>query len=37
MIELTSARLSAPLEGALKALWIALVLLAAGLVVVHPS
>jgi hypothetical protein len=36
VIELTSASLSAPLEGALKALWIALVLLAAGLVVVHP-
>jgi hypothetical protein len=36
VIELTSASLSAPLEGALKALWIALVLLAAGLVAVHP-
>ena len=37
VIELTSAGLSAPLDGALNALWIALVLLAAGLVVVHPS
>ena len=36
VIELTSAGLSSPLEGALKALWIALVLLAAGLVAVHP-
>ncbi len=36
VIELTTASLSAPLEGALKALWIALVLLAAGLVAVHP-
>src|SRR5262249_25221264 len=36
VIELTSAGLSAPLEGALKALWIALVLLAVGLVAVHP-
>ena len=36
VIELTSASLSAPLEGALKALWIALVLLAVGLVAVHP-
>jgi hypothetical protein len=35
VIELTSAGLSAPLEGALKALWIALVLLAVGLVAVH--
>lgn len=34
-IELTRARLSAPLEGALSALWLALVLLAAGLVVVR--
>ena len=30
VIELTRAGLSAPLEGALNALWIALVLLAAG-------
>src|SRR5580700_7523359 len=36
VIELSSAGLSAPLDGALNALWIALVLLAAGLVVVHP-
>ncbi len=36
VIELTSASISAPLENALKALWIALVLLAAGLVAVHP-
>jgi hypothetical protein len=35
-IELTRAGLSAPYENALKALWIALVLLAAGLVAVHP-
>jgi hypothetical protein len=35
VIELTGAGLSAPLEGALKALWIALVLLAVGLVAVH--
>lgn len=35
-IELTRASLSAPYENALKALWIALVLLAAGLVAVHP-
>jgi len=35
VIELTRAGLSAPLEGALKALWIALVLLAAALVAVH--
>lgn len=34
-LELTRARLSAPLEGALSALWLALVLLAAGLVVVR--
>jgi len=34
-LELTSARLSAPLEGALSALWLALVLLAAGLVAVR--
>jgi hypothetical protein len=32
VLELTPARLSAPLEGALSALWLALVLLAAGLV-----
>jgi hypothetical protein len=32
VIELTKARLSAPLEGALSLLWIALVLLAAGLI-----
>ncbi len=36
VIELTRAGLSAPYEKALKALWIALVLLAAGLVAVHP-
>jgi hypothetical protein len=36
VIELTRASLSAPYENALKALWIALVLLAAGLVAVHP-
>ena len=35
VIELTERGLSAPLEGALKALWIALVLLAAALVAVH--
>lgn len=35
VIELTRAGLSAPLEGALKSLWIALVLLAAALVAVH--
>jgi hypothetical protein len=34
-IELTTARLAAPLEGALSALWLALVLLAAGLVIVR--
>ncbi len=34
-LELTSSRLSAPLEGALSALWLALVLLAAGLVAVR--
>ena len=33
--ELTKARLSAPLEGALSALWLALVLLAAGMVAVR--
>ncbi len=32
VLELTRARLSAPLEGALSALWLALVLLAAGLI-----
>ena len=37
VIELTGAGLSAPLEGALRALWIALVLLAAGLVAVRLS
>jgi hypothetical protein len=36
VLELTRAGLSAPLEGALRALWIALVLLAAGLVAMHP-
>jgi len=36
VVELTAAGLSAPLEGALRALWIALVLLAAGLVATHP-
>jgi hypothetical protein len=36
VVELTRAGVSAPLEGALRALWIALVLLAAGLVAVHP-
>jgi hypothetical protein len=35
VVELTSARLTAPLEGALSALWLALVLLAAGLVAVR--
>jgi hypothetical protein len=34
-IELTAERLSAPLEGALSALWLALVLLAAGLLVLR--
>jgi hypothetical protein len=34
VIELTRAGLSAPLEGALRALWLALVLLAAGLVAI---
>ncbi len=34
-VELTAARLSAPLEGALSALWLALVLLAAGLLVLR--
>ncbi len=36
VLELTRAGLSEPLEGALRALWIALVLLAAALVAVHP-
>ncbi|HUA06574.1 MAG TPA: hypothetical protein VMB27_21895 [Solirubrobacteraceae bacterium] len=36
VVELTRSSLSAPYENALKALWIALVLLAAGLVAVHP-
>jgi hypothetical protein len=35
VVELTSARLSEPLEGALSSLWLALVLLAAGLVAVR--
>ena len=35
VLELTTARLATPLEGALSTLWIALVLLAAGLVVVR--
>jgi hypothetical protein len=35
VVELTKAGLSAPLEGALSALWLALVLLAAGLVAVR--
>jgi hypothetical protein len=35
VLELTSARLAEPLEGALSALWLALVLLAAGLVAVR--
>jgi hypothetical protein len=35
VIQLDRAQLSAPLEGALSALWIALVLLAVGLVVVR--
>ncbi len=35
VIELTKAGLSAPLEGALRALWLAMVLLAAGLVAVR--
>jgi hypothetical protein len=34
-VELTAARLAEPLEGALSALWLALVLLAAGLVAVR--
>ncbi len=36
VLELTRAGLAEPLEGALRALWIALVLLAAALVAVHP-
>ncbi len=36
VVELTRAGLAAPLEGALRAMWIALVLLAVGLVAVHP-
>lgn len=35
VLELSRARLSAPLEGALSALWLALVLLAAGLIAVR--
>jgi hypothetical protein len=35
VVELTDARLAEPLEGALSALWLALVLLAAGLVAVR--
>jgi hypothetical protein len=35
VLELTKARLSAPLEGALSALWLALVLVAAGLLAVR--
>jgi hypothetical protein len=35
ILELTRASLSEPLEGALRALWIALVLLAAGMVAMH--
>jgi hypothetical protein len=35
VVELSKARLSAPLEGALSALWIAMVLLAAGLIAVR--
>jgi hypothetical protein len=35
VVEINKARLSAPLEGALSALWLALVLLAAGLVAVR--
>ena len=34
VVELTEARLAEPLEGALSALWIAVVLLAAGLLAV---
>jgi hypothetical protein len=35
-IELSKARLSAPLEGALSVMWLGLVLLAAALVAMHP-
>jgi hypothetical protein len=35
VVELSKARLSAPLEGALSALWLAMVLLAAGLIAVR--
>ena len=35
VVELTKERISEPLEGALSMLWIALVLLAAGLVAVR--
>ena len=35
VVELSKARLSAPLEGALSALWLAIVLLAAGLIAVR--
>ena len=35
VVELTAARLAEPLEGALSALWLALLLLAAGLVAVR--
>jgi hypothetical protein len=35
VLELTRASLSEPLEGALRALWIALVLLAAGMIAMH--
>ena len=35
VVDLTKARLSAPLEGALTAMWLALVLLAAGLIAVR--
>jgi hypothetical protein len=35
VVPLDRARLAAPLEGALNALWLALVLLAAGLVAVR--
>ncbi len=35
VLELSAERLSAPLEGALQALWLALVLLAAGLLVLR--
>jgi hypothetical protein len=35
VLELTRASLSEPLEGALRSMWIALVLLAAGMVAMH--